>query len=48
MKAMLIFKKAELFYYEDDKKIMGSNPLMEGNCLGLIGDCSGLRGNCSG
>ena len=35
----------QLYYFEDGQKVIGPNPNMTGNCLGLRGDCSELRGD---
>ena len=48
MKKNLTIEKNELWHIVEEKKILGMNKLMIGNCSGLRGDCSGLKGNCTG
>lgn len=49
MKKLLKKIKIEkLYYYKSDRKVLGSNTVLNGDCSGLKGDCSGLVGDCSG
>jgi len=39
----------ELYYFKQSgSKMVGPNPIMEGDCSDLRGNCSGMSGNCSG
>jgi hypothetical protein len=38
----------KLYYYENNKKIIGVHSKITGNVSGLTGDVNGLRGNVNG
>ena len=48
MKKALKRAEYKLYHYQEDKKVTGKNPDMEGNCSRLEGDYSGLEGDCTG
>ena len=48
MKKQLKRTKIEVYYYKDDKKIIGAHENIRGDISGIRGDISGIRGDISG
>ena len=48
MKKQLKRTKIEVYYYKDDKKIIGAHENIRGDISGIKGDISRIRGDVSG
>ena len=47
MKRMLKRQRAEIYYYENNKKIIGVHLAIKGDVSGIKGDVSGIKGDVS-